>query len=413
MKHVILGCGIAGITAAETLRRHDSTADIVMIADEPYYYRAALSFFMKGMIEEQELYGKPEGWHSKVNIDMKQATVSAIDTQNKSISLENGESVKYERLLIATGARPFVVPWPGVDLEGVCTFRSLYCVKRFRRHVQAGAKKAVVIGGGILGVEMVDDFVQMGLEVTVLVRDTQVLNLLFDGVGARIIEKQMESDGVDIRFETEVERFEGTNGKLSAVVLKSGEDIQTDLVGIAIGIRANVEFLKGSDINVDRAVLVDTKLRTSVQDIYTAGDVCAIHDPSASRYRPTRTWLPSALQGETATLNMLGKNTVYDEGVFFNASHAYRSMYAVLGKFHPPSSDDFEFVVCTHDEENYEKLVIKENRIVGAMFIGSMKNVWPIKQLIEARVDISPICAQLCNGLDVHMLLPDEYAILF
>jgi NAD(P)H-nitrite reductase large subunit len=413
MKHVIIGCGIAGITAAETLRRHDAASEIIMIADEPYYYRAALSFLLRGKIDDEEIYGKPPGWHEASHMSIRNDTVTAIDTQKKRIALNAGDGISYDRLLIASGARPQVAPWPGADLDGVCTYRSLDCVKRFQRHVENGAQAAVVIGGGILGVELVDDFVDLGLDVTLLVRGTHLLDLLFDTAGASIIENQMKCDGVHIRFQAEVQNYEGHNGKLTGVVLTSGHTIVTDLVGIAIGIRANMEFLESSDIRIDRAVLVNQKLQTSVEDVYAAGDVCAIHDPASNRSRPTRTWLSCALQGETAALNMLGQDVAYDEGVFFNASHAYRSKYAVLGTFRPETSDGYEFVICTHDEKNYEKLVVKNNRIVGAMFIGAMKNVWPVKQMIEAGRNISPVRDQLCGCTDLQMLLPNEHAILY
>jgi NAD(P)H-nitrite reductase large subunit len=413
MKHVIVGCGIAGVTAAETIRQHDSSAEITMIADEPYYYRAALSFFLKKKIDELEIYAKPENWHKDFNIEMKHGIIISVDTQKKSVIFQNEEKINYDKLLIATGAKPFVAPWRGVELDGVCTYRSLDCVKRFSNHVKEGAKKAVVIGGGILGVELVDDFVQMGLDVTLIIREKQVLELLFDKTASDIIAKQMKCDGVKIRYETEAESFKGRNGKLTGVVLKGGEVIETDILGIAIGIAANIEFLKGSDIEVDRAVLVNDKLQTNIKDVFSAGDVCAIFDKSANRYRPTRTWLPCALQGEVAALNMLGQNKVYHEGIFFNASHAYRSLYAVLGKFNPDPSDEYEFVVCNQNEVNYEKLVLKENKIAGAMFIGSMKNVWPVKQLMEGQVDISSVRDKICTGTDLQLLIPNEHSILY
>ena len=413
MKHVIIGCGIAGITAAETLRAHDPSAEIIMIADEPYYYRAALSFFLKGKIDEQEVYAKPENWHKELNIQMKNGTVTAVDTKNKRLSLQQNEGLNYDKLLIASGAKPFVAPWPGVELDGVCTYRSLDCVKRFFRHVKQGAKKAVVIGGGILGVELVDDFVQMGLNGTLLVRESHLLNLLFDEQAAAIVARQMKNDGVEVLFESEAESFKGKDGKLTGVVLKTGEHIDTDILGIAIGIKANIEFLEDNGIEVDRAVLVNDKMQTNIEDVFSAGDVCAIFDTSADRYRPTRTWLPCALQGEIAALNMLGQDKVYNEGVFFNASHAYRSMYAVLGNFNPAQSDGYEFVVCNQDDENYKKLILKDNKIAGAMFVGSMKNVWSIKQLMEAKVDISSIRDKLCKGMDLQLLLPNEQSILF
>ncbi len=413
MKHVIIGCGIAGITAAENLRAQDQSAEIIMIADEPFYYRAALSFFLKGKIDEQEVYAKPDGWQKDFNIEIKNGIVTSVDTQNKSISLQNNEHINYDRLLIATGARPFVAPWQGIELDGVCTYRSLDCVKRFFRHINQGAKKAVVIGGGILGVELVDDFVQLGLEVTLLVRESHLLNLLFDEQAAAIIARQMKNDGVEVLFESDAESFQGKDGKLTSVVLKGGEVIDTDILGIAIGIKANIEFLHGSGIEVERAVLVNNELQTNIEDVYSAGDVCALFDSSANRYRPTRTWLSCAFQGEVAALNMLGQDKVYNEGVFFNASHAYRSMYAVLGNFNPAQADGFEFFVCNQDKENYERMVLKDNKIAGAMFVGSMKNVWSVKQLIEGQVDVSSVRDKLCGGTDLQLLLPNEQSILY
>ena len=317
-KYVIIGAGIAGISAAEELLKLDASSSITIISDEDYYFRAALSDYFQGKIERTEIFAKPDGWFEAAGIDFKRGSVRSIDTGSQIISYDESGSLPYDSLLLATGASAIMMNWPGQDLEGVCSYRGLGCVDNFLLNIEGGAKKAVVIGGGILSFELVDNFLQLGLEVVLLVRGDRLLGLLFDEEGAKIIEDQLYARGVDVRFNTEADRFEGDGGRVTGLTTKSGETIPCDLIAPAIGISANVAFLEGSDIEVDRSIIVDGYLRTNVDNVYAAGDCCAIRPEPGVRPIPTRTWLTSALQGQAAAINMTDGQRTLSKGTLLN-----------------------------------------------------------------------------------------------
>jgi NAD(P)H-nitrite reductase large subunit len=412
MRIVIVGAGIAGISAAEELRRRDRTSEIVMISDEKYYYRAALSKYFQDVISKDEVQGKPENWYEANNIKLKPGKAMRIETGKQQVECDDGDIISYDKLLIATGAVPFVAPWPGLDLDGVCTYRGLECVEKFLRFIKAGARHAVVIGGGILSFELIENFLKVGLKVTFVVRGSQLLNLLFDDVAAGIIEKDLRTADVDIRFDTEAERFAGENGRVTGVVTKSGDTINCDIVAVAVGIKADGSLLEGSNITFDRAVIVDEYLRTSAPYVYAAGDCCAIKT-GESAVRPTRTWLTSALQGRTAAGNMLGDERVFDEGVFFNVSHVFTSFYGVIGEFNPRDPEGFEFRSWRFSESSYMRWTLKGGTVVGAIIVNASHYIWPVRQLIESGVDVSEVVKGDPSPEDLNTLLPQHAQTLF
>jgi NAD(P)H-nitrite reductase large subunit len=413
MNHVIIGAGIAGISAAEALREHDASCGITMIGDERYYYRAALSRYFQDAIGSDEVYGKPDDWYRLNRVTFKTGRVAAVDTEKLSVICGEGETVRYDRLLLATGASPIIPDWPGRVLEGICTYRDLSCVDRFLRFVERGARRAVVIGGGILGVELAEAFVKLGLEVHLLARGKQLLDLLFDETAAGVIHGQMIESGVNIRLDATVARFEGESGRVSRTITKSGEAIPCDIVGIAVGVEPDVAFLEASTVSVERAVLVDVYLGTSVEGVYAAGDCCAVRADGAAAPVPTRTWLRSALQGRTAALNMLGRNIPFQEGAFFNASHVFDSFYAVIGNAKPRDPEGFDFRTWRFADGGYLRWTLTGNRVVGAIVVDAPKYIWPTKQLIESKADISVVLQGEISEIDLHCLVPQDAQVLY
>lgn len=412
-KYVIIGAGIAGISAAEELLRLDPAGDITIISDEDFYFRAALSEYFQGKIERNEVFGKPEGWFESAGIDFIRGTVKSIDTGSQRITYNESDSVPYDKLLIATGASALTMPWPGLDLEGVCTYRGLGCVDTFLREIEEGAKRVVVLGGGILSFELIDNFLQLGLEVTMLVRGDRLLGLLFDEDGAKIIEDQLYARGVDVRFNTEAESFQGINGNVTGLITKAGETIPCDLIAPAIGTRADVKFLDGSGVEVERSVIVDGFLRTSAEDVYAAGDCCAMRADPGGRPVPTRTWLTSALQGQAAAVNMTGGDRPFSEGVMLNSSSVFESFYAVLGLFNPRNDSSYTFRSWKFEDGSYMRWTIEKGRIAGAIIIDAMKYVWPVRQLIESRIDVTGLLESGIEDEDLLAMVPQEQQVLF
>lgn len=388
-KYLIIGSGVAGVCAAESIRKLDPGGQITIYNGEsfPFYFRAALAFYIKGAISEAELYGKPSSWAKNLRIEILNEKVVRVNTGAKEVALKSGRVDKYDSLLIATGAWPFKAPWPGADLDGVVTYRSLNCARRSIELVKKGnVKQAVIVGGGILGVEFVEDFHNLGVQTRLLVRENRILKLLFDEEGGRLIQSQMEADGVQVAFGAEMAEITGSNGRVAGVVTKSGEKLEAGLVGIAIGVRPYTEFLEGSGIETGQGVIVDGKLKTNIDGVYAAGDVAVRKD--GGEFVPCRTWLTAASQGKAAGANMAGAKTDFEEKVFFNASHAYKSIYAVVGAYNAPEGEGFEHIRIETKKECYNKIIVKDGKVAGGIFIGDIRLAWDVYRAIEREAQV-------------------------
>jgi len=390
-KYLIIGSGVAGVCAAESIRRLDPGGEITIYNGEPFpfYFRAAMAFYIKGAISEDELYAKPPSWAKDLRIDVSSEKAVHVNTGGKEVTCQSGRVDKYDSLLIATGAWPFKAPWPGADLDGVVTYRSINCARETIELVRKeNVEKAVIVGGGILGVEFVEDLHNLEVETTLLIRGGKVLELLFDEEGGRLIQSQMEADGVRVMFGAELSEIAGENGHATGVVTKSGEKLSAGLVGIAIGAKPHIEFLEESGIETDRGVKVDGRLMTNIDDVYAAGDVAV--RKAGAKFVPCRTWLTAASQGRAAGANMAGAETDFEEKVFFNASHAYKSIYAVVGAYNAPQEDGYEHVRIETGKDAYNKIVIKDGKVAGGIFIGDVRLAWDVYRAVENEAKVDP-----------------------
>ncbi|VAX17603.1 hypothetical protein MNBD_NITROSPINAE02-2180 [hydrothermal vent metagenome] len=382
--YVIIGSGVAGISAADEIRRLDPSGRITIFNGEPYpyYFRAALSFYFKGEISEEELQGKPAGWAKDNRIRIMNDRVKEIRVNEKEVVGESMVCEPFDKLLIATGAWPFTLPWPGVDLEGVFTYRGVVCARNKRDFVKKrGVKTSVVIGGGILGIEMAENFQNLGIKTCIIDRADRILPLLFDETGSSIIKDQFESDGVRVLPKVEVTEFVGEDQKLTGVTLNNGETIQADMVIVSVGSRPYVDFLADSGIELDRGVVVDENLRTNCADIYSAGDVAVQKIDGA--LVPCRTWLTAAHMGVRAGANMAGPEAPFLEKVFFNASHAYRSIYAIVGRFNAEEGNAVRALSQKTGKEKYQKIFIEGDKVIGGAFINDVYPAWQVYRAIE------------------------------
>ena len=196
----------------------------------PFYYRAALAFYIKGDISEEELYARSASWAKDKKVRVLNEAVIKVDTNAGEVTGDSGMVLPYDRLLVASGAEPFVAPWPGVDLEGVMTYRTLMCASKTIDYVKRhNVKKATVIGGGILGVEYVEDLVSLGVEVTIIALEDRLLELLFDSEASAVIMAQMAAEGINIKLKAQTARIAGAGSAVSGVELDSGEMIDAQL----------------------------------------------------------------------------------------------------------------------------------------------------------------------------------------
>jgi nitrite reductase (NADH) large subunit len=389
-RYVIIGSGIAGVTAAETIRRLDPDGTITIYNGEPFpfYFRAAMAFYIKGMISEDDLYGKPSHWAKDHRIRILGEKAVQVHPFEREVVGQNGIVELYDKLLIATGSWPFVSPWPGKDLDGVMTYRSLMCARKTVDYIKKyKVKSAAIIGGGILGVEFAENFQNLGIKTTIIAIEERLMELLFDKEASSLIEEQMRADGVELKLGAVTEGLSGKDGRVDGVILKDDVKVDADLVGVAIGVLPHVEFLENSGLEIDsRGLVVDERLRTSDEAIWGAGDVSV--RKIGENYFPCRTWLTAAEQGRQAGVNMTGTGEPFVEKVFFNASHVYKSLYAVIGSFKAPEEPPFEHVKLNTPEGEYAKLILENGKLVGAMFVGGVAPVWDVFNAIAEGRDV-------------------------
>ena len=395
MKVVIVGNGPAGITAAKTIRELNPDSEIVVYSKEPhsYYFRPKLPDLLGGSIESSEIYAYSEDWYRNRTIDVRLGTtVTEISPLEKALVVETGERVSYDKLLLATGSHSFVPPIMGVGRPGVFTLRTIDDAVGIKGYAK-GRTKAIVIGGGLLGLEASRGLRSLGLEVTVVEFFPRLLPRQLDEEGASLLRTKIEEMGIRVQLSAESEQIEGDGG-VSGLLLRDGRRIEGELVLISAGIRAHAELAERAGIAVNKGILVDEHMRTGTEDVYAAGDV--------AEFRGTM-WgiIPAAIdQAKVAAANIAGRTDVTYEGtVPYTTLKVVGVDLTSIGVV-APEGEGFKEVRAVNPRKGiYKKLVLREGRIVGAIFLGDRKDVTPVNKLITGRVNVAKHTAHL---LDEH-----------
>jgi NADPH-dependent 2,4-dienoyl-CoA reductase/sulfur reductase-like enzyme len=340
MKYVIIGTGAAGISAAETIRQHDSQGKIILIGDEPdgYYSRPGLAYLLTSEIPESQLFPFSSDDFRRLNLHMFKKRAGKIDRQSRKVVLQSGETVSYDRLLIATGAEARSARVPGVDLKGVVKLDNVEDARRII-HLAKKTRAAVVIGGGITALEIVEGLVHKGVKVHFFLRGDRYWGNVLDEIESKIVEHRLKEEGVNIHYHTELEEiigkrsglFRGGELRVSAVRTKAGKVIPCAMVAIAIGIVPRIQLAKDAGLKTDRGILVDEWMQSDAPDIYAAGDVAQVFDPVTGKSVIDSLWGPARLQGQAAGMNMVGIRTAYRKDFPFNVTRLAGLTTTIIG----------------------------------------------------------------------------------
>jgi NADPH-dependent 2,4-dienoyl-CoA reductase/sulfur reductase-like enzyme/predicted acylesterase/phospholipase RssA len=320
--HLLVGGGAAAATAAATLRLEDASAPVMIVSadDCPPYYRPALSKqFLLGDVSEEKILLHPESFYREQKIELALNTRAvSLDPAKQILTTSAGKSIRYERLLIATGARPRRLAVPGANLPGVHDLRSKADCVAIRREIMAGAKQAVVLGASFLGMEVAMSLIDLGVNVTIVECRDGVLSHLESGWVSDFIRRHAEERGATLLLSDTITAIHGA-GRLEEVETASGLRLPCDLLVVSIGVTPATDFLAGSGMALDeeRLIVVDGQLRTSAANVFAAGDVTSFHDPVFARQRHIEHWDNAIKQGRIAALNMLGRRMRYDEVSYF------------------------------------------------------------------------------------------------
>ncbi len=398
MNYVIIGNGVAGINAARELRQRNEDAEITIISKESdhFFSRTALMYVACGQMSETDIEPYPRDHYKRMNFNRITDEVCSLDTENQRVKIKSGTTIPYDKLLIASGSVARMADWPGQDLDGVGNFVTWQNLEWLREKLKT-AKRACVVGGGLIGIEVAEVLLQTGIETSFLIREDYFWPVAMDKTESRIIVKHMLDHGCDVRLKTEVAEVVGRGDKVIGVKLTSGDLLDTDLVIFTIGVRPQTDWLVDSGIARDESggIIVDGTLKTNMDNIYAAGDCTSVEWFNGVR-RPEQLWYTSRDQGIFAGLNMAGDEKEYKRGVFYNSAKLFDIEYSTAGfvnfKF-DGEQNWFERETLTN--HTIRITYLEDKTVVGFNFLGRRWDHRPLVEWVKEKRNLDWVLSHL------------------
>ncbi|MFY0606252.1 MAG: NAD(P)/FAD-dependent oxidoreductase [Cyclobacteriaceae bacterium] len=342
MKHtVILGNGIAGITAARHIRKlSDHKITVISGETDHFFSRTALMYIYMGHMKYENTKPYEDWFWAKNRIELKRGWVTTFDFDEKKLGFDNGESISYDQLILATGSQSNKFGWPGQDLEGVQGLYNYQDLELMEANTK-GIKQAVILGGGLIGVEMAEMLHSRNISVTYLIREKYFWGNVLPETDATMINDHLAENHIDLRKETELEEIidDGT-GRVKGIKTKTGEIIDCQFVGLTVGVSPNIGFLRGSKLETDRGIIVDENLQTNIPDVYAIGDCAQLKNPPSHRRPIEAVWYVGRMMGEAVAHTVTGNPTAYNPGIWFNSAKFFDIEYQTYGTVLPRCPDD-------------------------------------------------------------------------
>ncbi len=398
MKNIIvIGNSAAGIAAVEAIRAKDKDSKIIVISDEDYtaYCRCVLSYYLGAEADEAKLIYRPKEFYQENKISLilgKKA--SRVDTKNNLVVLEDNQKLGYDSLVIATGSSPKFPDLKGVHKRGVFGFRTIKDAKDILGLLPV-TKTVCVLGGGLIGLKAAHALKKRGVEVKIIVKSKQVLSQVLDKTGADIIQRHLESNGMEILIGADVAEFLG-NGELKAVKLDSGKVIACEVAIIGKGVSANTEIVKNTEIKVNQGIMVDKFLKTAVENIYAAGDCAEAYDFVLEKPQVNALWPNAIEQGCLAGRNISGENASYAGSIGMNSVEFFYLPIVSMGIVREEAGME-AITRIDFNHKMYKKIVLKDNRIKGVILLGKIENGGVYLELIRKKTDVSSVKEELLS----------------
>jgi NAD(P)H-nitrite reductase large subunit len=414
-RYVIIGTGISGFTAAQTLRSLDPVAEIMLVSDDPhgFYSRPGLAYYLTGEIPEKQLFLFSKNGRLNLDVQHVMGRATRLDPKSHSIEIDTPGTLVYDRLLLATGASSVPLDVPGADLRGLVKLDDLDDTRKILSRVRR-TKTAVVIGGGVVGLELVEGLVAQGIKVHYFLRGDWFWSNVLAEAESRMIERFLARDGVTLHHHTEIGEILGKRSEVTGVRTTTGGVIRCDMVAVGIGVKACKELAQVAGLETDRGILVNEYLQTSDPDIFAAGDVAQIFDPLSGRSSIDNLWYPGRKQGRVAALNMAGPNQKYQRTVATNVLRLAGVMTTIIGSI-GSGRDEGQVYTMRGSSETWQqlpntissesgtgasqlRLMVGEHTLFGALVMGDQKISRPLREMINDQVDITPIRDKLLQS---------------
>ncbi len=419
-RYVILGAGAAGISAAEAVRGADPQAEIVCVSAEEagYYSRPGLAYYLSRELSYRSLYPFTKQDFEARGFRLFQNKALKIDPDSHTVLFQDGKKMRFDRILIALGAQAVHPTLSGIDLDGVVYLDSMAQTQLMIRKAR-WLKSAVVVGGGITALEIVEGLQARGVKVHFFLRGEHYWNRVLDKTESIIVLNRLKHEGVIVHRNTELDRIVEKRGKVSAVITKDGRKINTKMVAVAIGVRPRLGLAQASGLDVRRGIRVNQFMQTSAEDIYAAGDVAEVHDPETDTWVVDSLWNIARHQGAVAGMNMAGVETPYRRRSPLNVTRLTGITTTIIGQVGSGETDDDEISIVRGESETWHQMpdavicqnnfdinrlrvMVGERTLLGAVLMGDQSLSRPLEDLVVNEVDITPVRPALVSpGADL------------
>lgn len=350
MNIVIIGNGITGITCARNIRKQLSDVRIIVISGESEYFfsRTALMYLYMGHMKFENTKPYEDWFWQKNRIELIKSYVTSINTDSQYVELDTKETLSYDKLIIASGSKPNQLNLNGKKFKGIQGLYSLSDLEEMNQNTR-GINAAVVIGGGLIGIEMAEMLHSRKIDVTMIIREKAYWNNVLPVEEAELISRHIIEHGIKLRPETECKEFiPDENGRVKAVKTDTDEIILCEFVGVTIGVNPNIDFVKGSDLETDRGILVNECLETNISNVYAAGDCAQFRIPKTGHPAVEQLWYTGKLQAEALAQTIYGNKKPYNRGIWFNSAKFFDIEYQTYGRITTESDNYTESFYWEH-----------------------------------------------------------------
>jgi NAD(P)H-nitrite reductase large subunit len=431
MRHVIIGNSAGGIAAIEAIRECDKKGEITVISDEPRisvrgkphinYSRPLISYLLGEKVTLDKMPYRGEDFYKDNRIELilnRRAT--KLNLKKKEVVLAGDRKLPFDKLLIATGGMPVIPEIKGLNSGGVFTFTKLADARNIKDYIRINeVKEAVVVGGGLIGLKATEALMELKIKVVIVELADRVLSATFDRKASSIIENALGKKGCELIANNTIVEInpvpasrsgvKNKNERVEGVILRDGKKISASLVIVAVGVRPNIELVKNTPIKTNKGILVDAFLQTNIKDIYAAGDCCEAKDLLLEMKHPIAIWPAAVRQGKIAGFNMAGARKEYPGSFAMNSVELCGIPTISVGETYPEGKG-YQVLEC-FDQKNsvYKKIVLKNNKVVGAIFVGDIERAGIYTGLIKDKVDAASFKEHLLKEDFGLISLPKEY----
>lgn len=399
---VIIGNGIAGITAARHIRKNsDHRVQIISSESRYFFSRTALMYVYMGHMRFQDIQPYEDHFWEKNRLELIHDYVEKIHPSDKKLQLRNGGFLPYDELIIATGSKPNLPQWASSELANAHGLYSKQDLESLE-DLSSGIKRAVVVGGGLIGIELVEMLLSRSIEVDFIIREPSFWSNVLPRENADFVVKHMEHHkGLKLHFSNEIVSIQTDSNRVQKVELKDGKWLDCDFLGLCIGVSPNIDFLKSSEIDINRGVLVDEHLQTNLPHIYAIGDCAEMRSPMENRRSIEAVWYTGRMMGETLAQTLCNKPTVYNPGIWFNSAKFFDLEYQTYGYVYAEEKEN-EATFHWSDNDGLRMMSFRFNRsneeLIGMNTFGIRVRHEVLNTWLEQKKSISEVLINLASA---------------